>query len=44
MKMQIWVAILQLKNCAILAITHDMHEVDNLADYCCILDNGSIVA
>lgn len=26
-----------------MAITHDMHEIDSLADNCCILDQGAII-
>lgn len=42
LKMKVWSVILQLKNCAILAISHDMHEIDTLADQTCILDHGRI--
>lgn len=43
MKRQTWEAILSLRGCAIMAVTHDMHEIEALADDCSILSGGRIL-
>lgn len=43
MKRQTWEAILSLRDCAIMAVTHDMHEIEALADDCSILSDGHIL-
>lgn len=43
MKLMVWDAIQRLENCAIMAVSHDMHEIEALADDCCILHDGKII-
>lgn len=43
MKRQVWDAVLGLRGCAIMAVTHDMHEIEALADQCSILSGGRIL-
>lgn len=43
MKEKVWDAILGLGDCSVLNVTHDMHEIEALANQCFILKAGRVV-
>lgn len=43
MKEKVWDAILALGDCSVLNVTHDMHEIEALANQCFILKAGKVV-
>lgn len=43
MKEKVWDAILGLGECSVLNVTHDMHEIEALANECFILKAGRVV-